>query len=172
MKSIGRNLFLLVLCWIAGIPYFQNLDKRDLTVYEFSCWYRPLKKLNFFTLFHNNLPTLLAECGNIFYYCCDWKAQASCAQSFTLWQQATIEIMHRDHSLITCSRHLYMGVVLYTHSVRGEPCIQCNASQEFATTSLPFYNEPHRSHVLFVKASHSTTFTSWSQHHFVAIGNA
>ena len=30
--------------------------------------------------------------------CCDRKAQAESAQSFTLWQQATIEITCRDHS--------------------------------------------------------------------------
>jgi len=36
-----------------------------------------------------------------------------------------------------------------------------------ATTSLPFYNEPKRSHVLFVKAAPGTTFTSWSQHHLL-----
>jgi len=54
-----------------------------------------------------------------------------------------------------------------THFVCGEPCIQHNASEGVAKTSPPFYNEPHRSHILFVKVSHSTTFTSWSQHHFV-----
>jgi len=32
----------------------------------------------------------------------------------------------------------------------------------FNATSPPFCNEAHRSHVLFVKASHSTTFASWS----------
>ena len=26
------------------------------------------------------------------WYCCDRKSRAACAQSFTLWQQATIEI--------------------------------------------------------------------------------
>ena len=26
-------------------------------------------------------------------YCCDGKARVACAQSFTLWQQATIEII-------------------------------------------------------------------------------
>jgi len=30
--------------------------------------------------------------------CCDWKARAAYAQSFTLWQQATIEFTRRDHS--------------------------------------------------------------------------
>jgi len=36
-----------------------------------------------------------------------------------------------------------------------------------ATTSLPFYNKLH---VLCMKSAPGTTFTSWSQHHFVAIG--
>jgi len=31
------------------------------------------------------------------YLCCDRKARASCAQNFTLWQQATIEITYHDH---------------------------------------------------------------------------
>jgi len=49
---------------------------------------------------------------------------------------ATIEITCRDHSVIACSRHLYMGVVLHAHSVRGEPRIQPNDSGELATTIL------------------------------------
>jgi len=64
---------------------------------------------------------------------------------------------------------MYLGVVLRAHSVHGEPHIQRNANGEVATTSPPFYNEPHRSHVLFVKAAPGTTFTSWSQHHLVVI---
>jgi len=63
-----------------------------------------------------------------------------------------------------------MGVVLCAHFIHGEPRIQRSASGEVATTSPPFYNEPHRLHVLLVKVSHSTIFTSWSQHHFVVIG--
>jgi len=31
-------------------------------------------------------------------WCCDRKARAASAQSFALWQQATIEITRRDHS--------------------------------------------------------------------------
>ena len=30
--------------------------------------------------------------------------------------------------------------------------------------------EPHRSHVIFLKVAPGTTFTSWSKHHFVVIG--
>ena len=40
-------------------------------------------------------------------FCCDRKSRAACAQSFTLWQQATIEITRCDHSIIACPRHLY-----------------------------------------------------------------
>jgi len=42
-------------------------------------------------------------------WCCDRKARAASAQSFTLRQQATIEITRRDHSIIACSCHVYMG---------------------------------------------------------------
>jgi len=90
------------------------------------------------------------------------------AQSFTLWQQATIEITCDDHS-IACLCHVYMGVILHAHPVCGESHIQRNTNWEVATTSPPFYNEPHQSHVLFVKVAPGTTFTSWSEHHFVAI---
>jgi len=45
-------------------------------------------------------------------------------QSFTLWQQATIEIPRRAHSISACLRHIYMGVVLHVHPVRGESHIQ------------------------------------------------
>ena len=75
-------------------------------------------------------------------------------------------------SLFYCllAPHMY-GVVLHAYPVCGESHNQCNTTPEVATTSLPFYNEPYRSHVLCVKAELRTTFTSWSQHHFVAIGN-
>jgi len=72
---------------------------------------------------------------------------------------------------IACSRYIYYGVILHAHPVRGEQHNQRNTTGEVATTSPPFYNEPHRSHVLCVKAELRTIFTSWSQHHFVAIGN-
>ena len=63
----------------------------------------------------------------------------------------------------------YMYVVLHAHPVRGESHNQRNTTGEVATTSPPFYNEPHRSHVLYVKGDPGTTFTSWSQHHFVDV---
>jgi len=42
------------------------------------------------------------------YYCCDRKSRAAYAQSFAPWQQATIEITRRDHSIIACSRHIHI----------------------------------------------------------------
>jgi len=98
------------------------------------------------------------------------KTQAARAQNFTLWQQATIEIIRQDHSIIACSCHVYMGVALRLHSVHGESHIQPNANWKVATTSPSFFSEPHRSHVLFVKVAPGTTFTSWPQHYFLATG--
>jgi len=62
------------------------------------------------------------------------------------------------------------GCCFCAHSICGEPRIQHNTSEKIATTSPSFYYELRRLHVLCVKAAPSTTFTSWSQHHFVAIG--
>ena len=63
-----------------------------------------------------------------------------------------------------------MGFIHHKHPVHGESHIQRNVSNEVATTSFPFNNEPHRSHILFVKVASDMTFTSWSQQHFVEIG--
>jgi len=57
-------------------------------------------------------------------------------------------------------------VIIPAHPVSGESHNQRNTTGEVATTSPPFYNEPHQSHVLCVKAELRTTFTSWLQHHF------
>jgi len=45
---------------------------------------------------HGRQWETLSEC------CCHRKAWAASAQSFTLWQQATMEITRRDHSIIAC----------------------------------------------------------------------
>jgi len=68
-----------------------------------------------------------------FSWCCGRNARAASAQSFTLWQQATIEITGRDHSIIACSRHRYVGVILRAHPVRGESHIQRHANPEAST---------------------------------------
>ena len=71
--------------------------------------------------------------------CCDRKSRAACAQSFALWQQATVEITRRDHSIIACLRHIYNGVILHAYPVRGESHNQRNTTGEVATTH-PFSN--------------------------------
>ena len=82
------------------------------------------------------------------------KPRAAIAQSFTLWQQATIEITCHDHSHIACSCHIYMGAIRRAHPVR-ESHIQSNVNVEVATTSL-FLQRTTPIDVLFA------TFTSWS----------
>jgi len=40
--------------------------------------------------------------------------RAASAQNCALWQQATMEFTRRDHSVIACSRHIYM-VLFFMH---------------------------------------------------------
>jgi len=101
---------------------------------------------------------------------CDRKASTASAQSFTLWQQVIPEITRRDHSIIACSRHIYMCVALCAHPTCGESHFQRNINREVATTSPPVCSEPHLSHILFVKVAPGIVFTCWSKHHFVATG--
>jgi len=69
--------------------------------------------------------------------------QVACAQSFTLWQQATIEIMRRNHTIIACSHHVYI-LLFFTHiPFVVNRAFQRYATGEVATTYPPFYNKPH-----------------------------
>jgi len=72
----------------------------------------------------------------------------------------------RDHSIIACLHHMYMGVNLHAHPVHGELRIQHHANWEVATISPLFYNKPYWLHVILVKIAPDITFTSWSRHHF------
>ena len=54
-------------------------------------------------------------------------------QSFTLWQQGTINIPRRAHSISAYLRHIYMGVVLHVHPVCGESHIHYNTNRVVAT---------------------------------------
>jgi len=99
-------------------------------------------------------------------YCCDRKARAAYAQSFAPWQRATTEITRGDHPIIACLRHMYT-VLFFAH-------IPSVANRAFSATpairlqQLPLLFTTNHTHP---KAAPGTTFTSWSQHHFVAIGN-
>jgi len=67
---------------------------------------------------------------------CNREPQAANVQSFPPWQQATIEITCHDHSIIACSHHIYISVVLHTHPVCGGSHIQRNNNQEDATIEM------------------------------------
>ena len=76
--------------------------------------------------------------------CCNWNVRAACAQSFTLWQQATIEFSSPDEItllLLVHATHIAYGVVLRAHTVCGEPRIQQNASREVATQVTETFNK-------------------------------
>ena len=59
--------------------------------------------------------------------CCDRTSRAACAQSFAPWQQATIEITQRDHSIIACSRqtHIFLFFAhipfVVNHTINATP---------------------------------------------------
>jgi len=90
--------------------------------------------------------------------CCDRKSRAAYAQSFATWQQATIEFTCHDHSsrtlllrsivhIVSIGRastprslfyclfapHIYNGVIVHAHPVRGESHNQRNTTGEVAT---------------------------------------
>jgi len=76
--------------------------------------------------------------------------------------------VHPTRSLCYClfAPHIY-GVVLRAHSGRGEPRISAQRQRSGCNNIPPFCNEPHRSHVLCLKAEPGMTFTSWLQHHLL-----
>ena len=41
-------------------------------------------------------------------FCCDRTSRAAYEQTFAPWQQVTIEFTCHDHSIIACSRHIYV----------------------------------------------------------------
>ena len=72
--------------------------------------------------FHYWRPQVVHRCSclhsskrHVALHCRDRKARAASAQSFALWQQATIEITQRDHSFIACSRHMCIWVLFFAH---------------------------------------------------------
>ena len=108
-------------------------------------------------------------------HCCDWKARAVSAQSFTLWQQATIEITWHDQSVIACSRHIYMGVVLHTYPIMVNHTFNAMPTQRLQKHHLHFTmnRTDHTSHV-----GHSTILLrsenlsgKCAKLHIVAAGN-
>ena len=64
---------------------------------------------------------------------CDRKSRAACAQSFASWQQATIEFICHNHSVIACACHIYVWWCSSLTPVRGESHDQRNTTGEVAT---------------------------------------
>ena len=100
------------------------------------------------------------------------KAWAACAQSFAPWQQATIEFTYRDHSVIACSRHIYIILFfahipfMVNHTINSTPMERLQQHPLLFTT-----NRTDRT-FFCVKAELGKTSTSWSQHHFISIGKS
>ena len=101
--------------------------------------------------------------------CCDQKSRTACAQSFALRQQAAIEITRRDHSIIACPRHIY--IVFFFRHIPFVVNHTINATPTERLQQHPLLFTTNRTDRTFfcVKAEPSTTFTSWSQHHFVDV---
>jgi len=54
--------------------------------------------------------------------------------------------MRRDHSIIACSRHVHMGVVLRAHPVRGESHIQRNTVKRQVPSGAKSQTRPFPNH--------------------------
>jgi len=109
-------------------------------------------------------------CNPVWYilWCCESEHQSGkCAKLHTV--AASNNRDNSTRSLINVFVPLSCGC--YSSCTSCSLHIQCHANGQVAKTS-PFYNELHWLDTLFVKFSPSTTFTSWSQHHFAALGKA
>jgi len=63
--------------------------------------------------------------------------------------------------LLVRAIYTYIWVLFFAHiPFVVNSIFNATPTERFATTSPPFHNEPHRSHVLFVKVATATTFTS------------
>ena len=97
-------------------------------------------------------------------HCCDRKSRAACAQSFALWQRATIEIIGRNLSsycLLAPPTYIF---VLCAHPVLDESHNQRNATGE--VTTVPKW--VHRylaclagNHVLYLHIHNNFAITTW-----------
>jgi len=71
------------------------------------------------------------------WYCCNQKAWVASVQSFTLWQQATIETTcHGEGAPLLLICAIYMWVLFFTHPVHGtgELHMQRNTNWEVAAS--------------------------------------
>ena len=87
--------------------------------------------------------------------------------------QALFEVTHQDHSIGITLLLLVRTTYMYFCSSRTSRSWWITQSTQHHRRGCnnipPFYKEPHRSHVLCVKAELGTTSTSWSQQHFADV---
>jgi len=68
-------------------------------------------------------------------FCCDWKAKRQVNKASHCGIKQQLEITQQDDSIIACSCHMHMGIILHAHPLCDEPHIQCNTNQEVAKVS-------------------------------------
>ena len=98
---ISRDTRFAIRCNVTTDVTFVSLNLLQLK--RKCCSVNPLKWVMVVaSYFHEKKANVVGVC------CCDRKSRAACAQSFAPWQQATIEISRRGHSIIACSRHIHI----------------------------------------------------------------
>jgi len=87
-----------------GLQCKRNFVKRFYVKFQFGLELSGVCTVQFWYLpSSENVSSLLWYISK----CCDLKTRAPSGQSFTLWQQATIEITWRDHSICLFAPHIY-----------------------------------------------------------------
>ena len=113
-----------VFCFSIGVRNTALLVERFVSSFLLASWIFP-KLFSYICKYSINVCGKLWQQGfsppiennkkqGLASWCCDRRARAASARSFTLWQQATIEITRRDHSINACSRHKFM-MVFFAH---------------------------------------------------------
>jgi len=121
----------------------------------------------------------------ILVYCCDRKSRAEYAQSFALWEQATIEFTCHDHSIIACSRHIHVWCCS-SRTSRLWWITQSTQHHRRGSNNIPFFSQrtapiahslceggtPHDIHILATapfccdqqyRAEYAQRFATWQQ---------
>jgi len=82
--------------------------------------------------------------------CCDRRERAARTQSFTMWQQAAIEIKRQYHFIVACSRKAFTGAILNAHPICGvahskpRPLLHCMSSSFNPLLGLTRAITPHQ----------------------------
>ena len=108
--------------------------------------------------------------GSIFLVLRSESSRGKCAKLHTV--TASNNRDHAMRSLYYCLFTPHIFVCCSSRASRSWRIAHFIQRQMEGCKNIPYYlQEPHWSHVLFVKVVPGTEFTSWPQHHFVAIGN-